>query len=81
MDEIDFEDLVEALRRIVDVFEDEIAPYAECLCQKLSEAFNRLIQKGKGQDQESVDAETGIHTERLMIAIRRVLQSISGKMP
>jgi len=82
MDDIDYEDLVVALRRIVDVFEEEIAPYAESLCQKLSEAFNRLIQQKGGQEnQDEMDAETGIHTERLMTAIRRVLQSISGKLP
>jgi hypothetical protein len=32
MDEIDFEDLVGALRKIVDIFEDDIAPYAVSLC-------------------------------------------------
>lgn len=42
MDEIDFEDLVNALRKIVDVFEDDIAPYAISLCSKLSEAHVRL---------------------------------------
>jgi hypothetical protein len=44
MDEIDFEELVGALRIIVDTYEDEIAPYAVSLCQKLSEAYCRLIQ-------------------------------------
>ena len=43
MDEIDFEDLVSALRKIVDVYTDEIAPYAISLCQKLSEAFVRIV--------------------------------------
>jgi hypothetical protein len=47
MDEIDFEDLVGALRKIVDIYEDEIAPYAVSLCQKLSEAYIRCI-KTKG---------------------------------
>jgi len=42
MDEIDFEDLVSALRKIVDVFGDDIAPYAISLCSKLSEAHIRL---------------------------------------
>jgi hypothetical protein len=32
MDEIDFEELVGALRVIVDTYEDEIAPYAVSLC-------------------------------------------------
>lgn len=42
MDDIDFEDLVGALRKIVEVFEDEIAPFAVSLCTKLSEAHIRL---------------------------------------
>ena len=32
MDEIDFEELVGALRIIVDTYDDEIAPYAVSLC-------------------------------------------------
>jgi hypothetical protein len=36
MDEIDYEDLVNALRRLVDAFEEEIAPYADSLCKKLA---------------------------------------------
>jgi importin-7 len=44
MDEIDFEDLVAALRKIVDYFEDDIAPFAVSLCQKLSAAYIRCIE-------------------------------------
>lgn len=36
MDEIDFEELIVSLRKIVEIYEDEIAPHAEKLCQKLS---------------------------------------------
>jgi len=32
MDEIDFEELVGALRIIVDTYDEEIAPYAVSLC-------------------------------------------------
>jgi hypothetical protein len=32
MDDIDFEELVGALRKIVETFEDEIAPFAVSLC-------------------------------------------------
>jgi len=42
IDDIDYDELIEALKKIVDVFEDEVAPYALDLCQKLSEAFLRL---------------------------------------
>lgn len=43
MDEIDFEELVGALRVIVDTYEEEISPYAISLCQKLGDAYVRLI--------------------------------------
>ena len=43
MDDIDFEELVGALRIIVDTYDDEIAPFAVSLCKKLSEAYIRLI--------------------------------------
>ena len=43
MDDIDFEELTGALKVIVEAFEDEIAPYAVSLCQKLSQAYVRCI--------------------------------------
>jgi hypothetical protein len=79
MDEIDFEDLVGALRKIVEVFEEEIAPFACSLCIKLSEAHIRLTnQKGNADDE---DNETSLTADGLITAIRRVLNSISGKFP
>ena len=44
MDDIDFEPLVEALRNIVDIYGEEVAPYALALCEKLSVAFIRLTE-------------------------------------
>lgn len=79
MDEIDFEELVGALRIIVDTYEDEIAPYAVSLCTKLSEAYCRLI--ASNEDPEEADTEAGLTADGLMTAIRRVLNSISGKFP
>lgn len=32
MDDIDFDELVEALKELVEVYEEEIAPYAVALC-------------------------------------------------
>jgi hypothetical protein len=82
MDEIDFEDLIGALRKIVEVFEDEIAPFAVSLCQKLSEAHVRLSKaKRETLDQEDEDNETSLTADGLITAIRRVLNSISGKFP
>lgn len=77
MDDIDFDELIKALQRIVDVYEDEIAPYAVSLCQKLGDAYLRLLSvKGSGDDE---DQETTLTADGLMTAIRRVLESISGK--
>mmetsp|Transcript_10551 Transcript_10551/g.7883 ORF Transcript_10551/g.7883 Transcript_10551/m.7883 type:complete len:192 (+) Transcript_10551:1740-2315(+) len=77
MDDIDFDELVQALKNIVTVYEEEIAPYAKGLCGKLSEAFVRLVnQNGEGENE---DQETSLTIDGLMQAIRRVLASISGK--
>ena len=79
MDEIDFEDLVGALRKIVEIYDSEIAPYAISLCMKLSEAYVRCV-KNKGEiDDEEI--EQGLTADGLMRAIVRVLNSISGKFP
>ena len=43
MDDIDFDALVNALQNIVDIYQNEIAPYAVGLCNKLAEAYVRLI--------------------------------------
>lgn len=77
MDDIDFDELVESLQQLVNVYHDEIAPYAISLCSKLGEAYLRLLSsKGSGEDE---DQETSLTCDGLMTAIRRVLESISGK--
>ena len=80
MDDIDFEELVGALRKIVETFEDEIAPFAVSLCQKLSQAYVRCIVQ-KGENIEDIDTEISSTADGLFCAIRRVLNSISGKFP
>lgn len=53
MDDIDFDELVQALQELVEVFEEEIAPYAVSLCQKLGEAYIRLVTtKGTGENED-----------------------------
>ena len=77
MDDIDFDQLVHALKNIVEIYGNEIAPYAVGLCMKLGEAYLRLTaQKGTSV---SEDSETSLTADGLMTAIRRVLESISGK--
>ena len=76
MDEIDSEELINSLRKIVEVFGNEVAPYAKSLCQKLSEAYIRLINSKGTWGQEDELAEEGLTCDGLMKAIRRVLESI-----
>jgi hypothetical protein len=52
MDDIDFDQLVHALQSIVSVFEQDIAPYAVGLCQKLGETYIRLINSQGPDDEE-----------------------------
>ena len=47
MDEIDFEELIQSLKKIVIIYEDEIAPHAEKLCQKLSDAYIRITSNNQ----------------------------------
>ena len=47
IDDIDYDELITSLKKIVDVFEDEIGPYALDLCQKLGEAYLRLHEQKK----------------------------------
>ena len=77
MDDIDFDQLIEALKHLVDVYHDEIAPYAVSLCQKLGEAYLRLLASKDSNEEE--DTETALTAEGLMTAITRVLGSISGQ--
>jgi hypothetical protein len=43
MDDVDYDELIYALKEIVDKYGDEVAPYAVSLCKKLSEAYLRLL--------------------------------------
>lgn len=78
MDEVDFEQLVNSLRKLVEVYADEVAPYAKSLCIKLSEAFVRITKaKFDGDDDDDAElTDEGLTAEGLMKAIRRVLESI-----
>ena len=58
MDTIDYDGLVKALQRIVECFEDSIAPDAMGLCEQLSKSYVRLIlSKGSGEQE---DQEAGL---------------------
>ena len=77
MDDIDFDELIKALQNLVEVYHENIAPFAIGLCQKLGEAYIRLVSlKGTGDNE---DSETSLSAEGLMSAIRKILESISGR--
>lgn len=82
IDEIDHDELIEALRTIVEVFGVEILPHAVELCQKLSEAYLRLMsQKSAGAEQIlEEDSETSLTTMGLIGAVHRILYVLSGNV-
>ena len=45
IDDIDYDELINSLKTIVEHFEEEIGPYAIELCTKLGEAFLRLHEQ------------------------------------
>ena len=74
MDEIEFDELVLSLKTIVESYDEEIAPFAVALCQKLAEAYLRMMAaKGTGDEE---DQETTLTADGLLSAIRRILDSI-----
>jgi hypothetical protein len=83
IDDIDYDELIDALKTIVEIYEAEIAPYAIELCSKLGESYLRLIEATKSSDGRGAelerDAQTSLTADGLMTAIRRVLSSISGR--
>ena len=44
IDDIDYDELIDSLKKIVEVFENEIGPHAIELCEKLSDAYMRLFE-------------------------------------
>lgn len=53
MDDIDFDELVISLQELVETFNEDIAPFAVGLCQKLGEAYVRLVNaKGTGENED-----------------------------
>lgn len=47
IDDIDYDELIESLKVIVEIFSEEIAPYAEELCLRLGESYCRLMETQK----------------------------------
>jgi len=70
MGEVDSEELVGALEEIVEIFSDDISPFAVDLCQELMKAYQRMVQADDDDDGETALAAMGCVT-----AIRRILNS------
>ena len=47
IDEIEYDELIDSLKKIVETFEVEIGPHAYNLCEKLSEAYVKLHETKK----------------------------------
>jgi hypothetical protein len=71
MDEVDNEELVGALEEIVDIFSEDIAPFAEGLCLELMKAYQRMVTTDVDED----DGETALAAMGCVTAIRRILNS------
>ena len=54
MDDMDLDELVVALKEIVEIYGEELAPYSLSLTIKLSEAFERAVQTEDGAAEDEV---------------------------
>jgi len=43
IDDIEYDELIDGVRMIVEIYESEIAPYALDLCKSFSESYLRLL--------------------------------------
>ncbi|GBG85770.1 hypothetical protein CBR_g40497 [Chara braunii] len=78
MNEVENDDLVYTLERIVDKFGEEIAPYALGLCQNLGSAFWKCLKTSEaGDDDEDMGALAAVGC---LQAISAILESI-GSLP
>jgi len=71
MEEVDSEELVGALEEMVEIFSDDIAPFAEGLCEELMKAYKRMVTADVDDD----DGETALAAMGCVTAIRRILNS------
>jgi len=72
MNDIDSEELVQALEYIVKKFKDDIEPYAIDLCGSLVQAFHRLAQTNVEDD----DGESALAAVGCVTTIRRILHAV-----
>lgn len=75
MNEIDSEDLVEALESIVSAFPKEILPYSLELTQHLALAFNRMIAKDMNED----EGESAMAAVSTLNTISKIIDFLEDK--
>ena len=72
MSELDNEELVESFENIMEIFEQDIAPFACHITQHLKEQYIRLI----GQDADADDGESILAAVASFQSIRRIIDAI-----
>mmetsp|Transcript_21270 Transcript_21270/g.20419 ORF Transcript_21270/g.20419 Transcript_21270/m.20419 type:complete len:210 (+) Transcript_21270:1626-2255(+) len=75
MQEIDSEELVEGLQEFVGHFEAEIPPFAIQLAQELVQAYQRLVEGDK--DDEENDEDATMAACSVVSTLRRIMESVT----
>ena len=73
MTEIESEDLVNALEEIVNLYSDDIGPFALQLTEQLMNSYHRLVQTSPDDD----DGECALAAQGCVVTIRRIIDSVS----
>ncbi|EGR28805.1 hypothetical protein IMG5_168410 [Ichthyophthirius multifiliis] len=75
MEEIDSEDLVQALQGIVIHFQENIGPYAYDLCSHLQQAFFKLKDKNNNEniEKEDYDGVCGLAANECLITLGKII--------
>ena len=73
MNELDNEELIASFENIMQVFENEIQPYAVEICKYLTKQYIRLV----GQDGNDDDGESILAAVASITSIGKIIQAIS----
>jgi hypothetical protein len=73
MNEIESEELVQALEEIVSLYRDDIDPFATQLAEQLVSSYHRLVMTNPEDD----DGESALAAQGCVVTVRRILDSIS----
>lgn len=73
MQEIESEELVNALEEIVSLYNEDIGPFAIQLTEHLVSSYQRLVQTNPEDD----DGEAALAAQGCVVTIRRIIDSVS----